>query len=248
MINEALITALLKAQQEISHVVQDAKNPFFKSKYATLKNVIDTVRQPLNENGIYFQQKAHLIEGMVGVETVFYGHGGELSTGIVPVNPAKANPQEYGSALSYAKRYSLSMACGIASVEEDDDGEKAMTSHRAKKTTTKPKTTKQKTEVQEAEITSLTDTESSETVSRGNYVFKGPKDVVISSTDDIERYLELCRKFLGSEDSSTPEQIKEKYIDLYKINESTINACIPRSTGKTKEAFNKIKEFFNEEV
>ena len=102
-----LINALLKAQKEITPPVNDAKNPFFKSKYATLKNVIDTVREPLNKNGIYFQQKAHLIDGLVGVETVFYGHGGELPTGIVPVSPAKQEPQAYGSALSYAKRYSL---------------------------------------------------------------------------------------------------------------------------------------------
>ena len=233
MTNDLLINALLKAQQEISHVVQDAKNPFFKSNYATLKNVIDTVRGPLNNNGIYFQQKAHLVEGLVGVETVFYGHGGELSTGIVPVSPAKANPQEYGSALSYAKRYSLSMACGIASVQEDDDGEKAMTPHRAKKTTTKSKTVKAEVEVPEE-----TDTE------RGKYVFMGTKDTVISSTDDIDRYLEICRKFLGSEDSAPQDKIRQKYMGLYELNEKTIKAIIPRSSGATKEAFIKIQDFF----
>ena len=129
---DTLINALVKAQQEIDHVVQDANNPFFKSDYASLKEVIDSVKKPLNSNGILLQQVSHDCENGVCVETVFHGHGGSLSTGKVTIPAAKQDPQAYGSALSYAKRYSLLMACGVATRKEDDDGEGAMQRNKPK--------------------------------------------------------------------------------------------------------------------
>lgn len=129
---DTLINALVKAQQEIDHVVQDANNPFFKSDYASLKEVIDSVKKPLNSNGILLQQVAHDCDNGVCVETVFHGHGGKLSTGKVTIPAAKQDPQAYGSALSYAKRYSLLMACGVATRKEDDDAEAAMQRNKPK--------------------------------------------------------------------------------------------------------------------
>ena len=123
---DSLIIALVKAQQEINHVVQDGNNPFFKSDYATLKEVIDSVKKPLNDNGILLQQVSHDCDNGACVETVFYGHGGSMSTGRVTIPASKQDPQAYGSALSYAKRYSLLMACGVATMKEDDDAEAAM--------------------------------------------------------------------------------------------------------------------------
>lgn len=133
MKTDTLINALVKAQQQIDHIVQDAKNPFFKSDYATLKAVFDSVKKPLNDNGIYIQQVSHTCDDGVIVETIFYGHGGFVSTGKVHIPAAKHDPQAYGSALSYAKRYSLLMACGIATTSEDDDAEKAMQRNVIKK-------------------------------------------------------------------------------------------------------------------
>lgn len=118
-----LINALLKAQTEIAHATKDANNPFFKSGYATLEQVIDTIKGPLNNNGIYFQQNSHLNEHGAVCETVFYGHDSQLSAGQIFVPADKHDPQAFGSALTYSRRYSLSMACGIGS--SDDDGEKA---------------------------------------------------------------------------------------------------------------------------
>ena len=126
MTTDTLINALVKAQQEIDHVVQDSKNPFFKSNYASLKEVFDSVKKPMNENGIYIQQESHDCDTGACVETVFYGHGGKMSAGKVTIPAAKHDPQAYGSALTYAKRYSLLMACGVATKAEDDDAEAAM--------------------------------------------------------------------------------------------------------------------------
>ena len=126
MTTETLINALIRAQKRIDHTTKDAKNPFFKSGYATLQNVFDTVKPALNEEGIYIQQVSHEREGGVCIETIFMGHGGSVSSGQVFVPAPKNDPQAYGSAVSYAKRYSLQMACGIATTDEDDDAEKAM--------------------------------------------------------------------------------------------------------------------------
>ena len=133
---DTLINALIKAQQEIDHVIQDSKNPFFSSDYASLKGVIDSVKKPLNDNGIYLQQVSHDCDRGACIETIFYGYGGKLSTGKVTIPANKQDPQAYGSALSYAKRYSLLMACGVASQKEDDDGERAMERGKPKLITT----------------------------------------------------------------------------------------------------------------
>ena len=122
-----LINALLKARAEIKNPKKDGINTFFKSpnnptgsKYATLEAVIDAVKQPLLDNGVLFQQESRQVEGGIAVETVFYGHGDSLATGAVFV-PAGNNPHAYGSAMTYARRYSLAMACGVGS-DDDVDG------------------------------------------------------------------------------------------------------------------------------
>lgn len=125
-----LIEALLQAQKEIAHATKDANNPFFKSGYATLEQVINTVKEPLNNNGIYFQQNSKHSETGAVCETIFYGHSAQLSAGEVFVPADKHDPQAFGSALTYSRRYSLSMACGIGS--SDDDGETAMQRDRGK--------------------------------------------------------------------------------------------------------------------
>jgi hypothetical protein len=119
-----LISALVKAQSEMTHAAFDQTNPHFKSKFASLKSVIDAVKPALNANGIAYVQRSVPMDQGIAVETVFHGHGEELRTGPVPVPIDRENAQGFGSALTYAKRYSLAMACGI-SADEDDDGNAA---------------------------------------------------------------------------------------------------------------------------
>ena len=122
--HKTLVQALAQAQSEMDHANLDETNPQFKSKFASLKSVIDAVKPALNNNGIWFLQKSLPIDNGIAIETVFYGYGEEISTGPVPVPAQKATPQGYGSAITYAKRYSLAMACGI-SAAQDDDGNQA---------------------------------------------------------------------------------------------------------------------------
>jgi hypothetical protein len=109
----------------MSHAAKDAKNPHFKSAYSSLASVIDAVRPALSSNGLAFVQKLHSADGGVAVETVLIHESGqEMSFGTLFIPATKQDAQGYGSAISYAKRYSLQAALGIAS--EDDDGQAAV--------------------------------------------------------------------------------------------------------------------------
>jgi len=119
-----LAIALAKAQAEMKAAAFDKVNPHFGSRYATLASVIDAVREPLTKNGIAFVQRVVQVENGVGIETVFIGHGDKIETGALVVPVDKKTAQGMGSALTYARRYSLSMACCISS-DEDDDGNAA---------------------------------------------------------------------------------------------------------------------------
>jgi hypothetical protein len=82
---------------------------------------VEAVIGGLNDNGIALIQRNSLDDAGVTVETVFVHESGEmLECGKLHVPAAKHDPQGYGSALTYARRYSLMAACGIA--PEDDDG------------------------------------------------------------------------------------------------------------------------------
>ena len=113
--------ALVNAQRAFSPALKCSTNPHFKSKYADLAVCVDAVIDALNDNGIYLIQKCHDCDNGVIVETVFIHESGEeLSGGKLHVPSAKQDAQGYGSALTYARRYSLMAASGIA--PEDDDG------------------------------------------------------------------------------------------------------------------------------
>jgi hypothetical protein len=117
-------TALVKAQKEFGPALKKSNNPYFTSKYADLATVVEAVIDGLNNNGIFLTQKCHESTDGVNVETLLLHESGEsLSCGVLHVPASKQDPQGYGSALTYARRYSLMAACGIA--PEDDDGNAA---------------------------------------------------------------------------------------------------------------------------
>jgi len=119
-----IASALVKAQKAFSPALKTATNPHFKSRYADLAACVEAVIDALNDNGIFLSQPQHLDETGVTVETIFMHESGEtFSAGKLHVPAAKQDPQGYGSALTYARRYSLMAACGIA--PEDDDGNAA---------------------------------------------------------------------------------------------------------------------------
>lgn len=115
--------ALVKFRSELKPAVKDANNPFFKSTYADLSSIIEASREPLAANGLSFVQVVHDGEA-AKVETIIVHESGQsISCGIVAIMPSKKDPQGFGSAITYARRYSLQSALGIPT--EDDDGNEA---------------------------------------------------------------------------------------------------------------------------
>ena len=132
-----IAAALVKAQRAFGPALKDKTNPAFRSKYADLGACLDAVMDSLNAAGIALIQRQHPHEGGVCIETVFLHESGEqLSAGMLTVPAAKQDPQGYGSALTYCRRYSLMAACGIA--PEDDDGNAASKPKQAAKPDAKP--------------------------------------------------------------------------------------------------------------
>jgi hypothetical protein len=121
---KAIAAAFVKAKREFSPALKEKNNPAFRSKYADLGACLEAVNDALLNNGIaVFQETSEDATG-VTVETVFLHEAGEsLRCGKLHVPASKQDPQGYGSALTYARRYSLMTACGIA--PEDDDGNAA---------------------------------------------------------------------------------------------------------------------------
>lgn len=119
-----IASAFVKAKREFSPALKTSTNPHFKNKYADLGACLEAVNDALLQNGIAVYQETSEDASGVTVETVFLHESGEsLRSGRLHVPASKQDPQGYGSALTYARRYSLMAACGIA--PEDDDGNAA---------------------------------------------------------------------------------------------------------------------------
>lgn len=123
-----LAKALAKAQKQIKGAVKDSANPFFKSNYADLASVWDAIREPLSTNGLSVVQSSEIVEGdsvRCFLVTILMHESGQWITGEYLINPTKNDPQAWGSATSYARRYALAAMVGVFQI--DDDAESAMT-------------------------------------------------------------------------------------------------------------------------
>ena len=116
-----IASALVQAQRGFVPALKTSLNPHFRSKYVDLAGCIEAVVDALNAAGIALIQRTFEDNTGVTVETVFVHESGEMmECGKLHVPASKQDPQGYGSALTYARRYSLMAAAGIA--PEDDDG------------------------------------------------------------------------------------------------------------------------------
>lgn len=137
-----IAAALVKAQREFGPALKTSNNPHFRVKYADLSACIEAVIDGLNNNGIYLMQLNEERAGGVCIQTVFIHESGEqLTAGSLFVPAAKQDPQGYGSALTYARRYSLMAACGIAPEDDDANSAKAPVARPAAAPAPKPATT-----------------------------------------------------------------------------------------------------------
>lgn len=124
-----ILKALANFHKNIIQPKKDANNPFFKSKYVPLENVTEVIDKVAPEYGLAYAQEAltDADKGMVGVTTLLTHESGEwIEFEPLFLKADKQTAQGYGSAITYARRYALSSAFGIAS-EIDDDGNETTT-------------------------------------------------------------------------------------------------------------------------
>jgi hypothetical protein len=120
-----LFDAFHKAQGEMEGVHKDSANPHFRSKYASLENVISTARPVLNAHGLsWTQAPGPIVDGRLTVTTRIMHVSGEWMQSTFHMAVAKPDPQGIGSATTYACRYALMAILGLPPT--DDDGESAM--------------------------------------------------------------------------------------------------------------------------
>ena len=124
MTETGIIAALAAALPKLEGAKKNANNPHFKSKYADLGSVIDAL-EPIKDHGLWFIQISKERDNGACFETVII-HGpsnSQMSMGETFVPADRANAQGFGSAQTYARRYGLLSAFGLAT--EDDDGNAA---------------------------------------------------------------------------------------------------------------------------
>jgi hypothetical protein len=115
---------LIKVQSALESVGKSSLNPHFKNKYANLTDILSVVKPALNNNNFFLTQKVLIKDSNEVLKTEITHKSGQILESEAPLNVAdRNNPQKYGSAITYMRRYSLTALLGIE--EEDDDGQKA---------------------------------------------------------------------------------------------------------------------------
>jgi hypothetical protein len=118
---DAIAAALVKAQAEIENAGKDGQGNF--GRYATLTSVVDACKKPLADNGISFIQAFEPSDaGMLRLTTTLLHSSGQFISGTCTVPLVRNDPQSYGSAATYARRYSLAAMVGVCPDDDDADG------------------------------------------------------------------------------------------------------------------------------
>lgn len=113
--------AYAKFQASVKAPAKNKTNNHIGNSYSTLDEIIETAKKPLADNDLFFIQDTKTENGKVSVKTFIYHSSGEFfEFDWIDLTPTKDTPQQVGSAWTYGRRYSLSSALGMASVEDDD--------------------------------------------------------------------------------------------------------------------------------
>lgn len=125
-----LAAALVKALAEVKNPGKDATNPHFKSKFASLANVREVVVPAFAKHGLAVLMPLVTVDGGVGViPTIIHESGESLTLPTFSLPAAKQDPQGFGSAATYVRRYAWMAVAGVVG-DDDDDGNAATESHR----------------------------------------------------------------------------------------------------------------------
>jgi hypothetical protein len=117
-----LAQALIIFHVKVDTIKKDAKNPFFKSTYASLTNILDAINEPLIESDLTISQFPNGDNGLTTI--LIHGKSGEWMSSTYEMKPVKDDPQGRGSCITYQRRYALASVLAL-NIDEDDDGNKA---------------------------------------------------------------------------------------------------------------------------
>lgn len=117
-----LAKALVKFNGLVGKVSKDSNNPFFKSKYAALPDILSAIHAPLQEAGLTLNQ---FPSGSHGLTTILiHADSGEYMMDTYEMKPTKDDPQGVGSCITYQRRYAVGAVLSL-NIDEDDDGNAA---------------------------------------------------------------------------------------------------------------------------
>lgn len=122
----SIAKAIIAFQSSVKQPKKSATNPHFRNSYVPLDNVVDSIHESAPQHGLAYVQETLVEDDRAGVLTMIVHESGEwmeFEPFLLPIGQ-KATPQAVGSAITYARRYSLSTAFGLAS-ETDDDANSA---------------------------------------------------------------------------------------------------------------------------
>ena len=132
-----LTLALSKVQAQLKPAKENSKTPFFKSSYADLGAVWDSVRKLLAENELAIIQMPTDVGGLT---TILSHSSGEFISSTMYI-PSKEDAHGVGSAISYARRYALASVVGVVTGDDDGNGAVKGAPNLSKKSSPKPKLT-----------------------------------------------------------------------------------------------------------
>lgn len=193
----SFIEDLIKVQSEVQTLYKDESNPFFKSKYVPLANILREVKPVLNKNGFLLTQQPCVEEGCEVLKTRIIHTSGESMECTAPLKMEerdKNNPQKFGSAITYMRRYTLTSL--LALEEDDDDGNQA---------------SQQKPQNQFQRVAQAADGDMQETQKQAaQQYFSKTKKVIeeCGSVEEIDGFIENEAKALN--------KLKKYHPDLYK--------------------------------
>lgn len=220
-----LSKAMAEFQQVVKQPAKDADNPFFRSKYVPLESVVKTVTETGSPLGISFMQYTQVNEnGDLGLCTVVMHSSGEyIEFPPLPIRPESSKPQATGSAITYARRYSLSSIFGIASEEDDDGNEASGLTRQVEQPTKQQPKVQQKQQMKQNDATKLIEEYWVKFEKIGTNVGKLKKYICgqnnVSKISDIPpltllQYLKACYEIKSNkkEEIHQEEQTKEEEI------------------------------------
>jgi hypothetical protein len=118
---KSISTALVAFHKEVGKIAKGSTNPFFKSKYASLSDILDAISEPLVNSGLSVVQ---FPEGENVLTTRLVHISGEWMEAAYSMKPVKDTPQDRGSAITYQRRYAIGAILSL-NIDEDDDANRA---------------------------------------------------------------------------------------------------------------------------